>query len=137
MPNVLVDTGPLVALFRPKDRDHGRVVGFLRNSRASLVTTWPVTTEVWHLLGEAGRLKFIDWIAAGGVAVLELGPQAVEPVARLLRKYRDRPMDLVDASLVVLAERLGVNDIVTIDRDDFETYRLSGGRRFRQLLSNE
>ena len=42
---------------------------------------------------------------------------------------------LADASLVVLAERLGVTEILTIDRADFDVYRLSGNRRFVQVLA--
>lgn len=53
----------------------------------------------------------------------------------LLEKYRDRPMDLADASLVVLAERLGITEILTVDRADFDVYRLSGNRRFVQVLA--
>lgn len=52
----------------------------------------------------------------------------------LLQKYRDRPMDLANASLVVLAGRLGVAEILTIDRADFDVYRLAGNRRFVQVL---
>ena len=50
-------------------------------------------------------------------------------------KYRDRPMDLADASLVVLARRLRVADILTIDRADFDVNRLPGNRRFVQVLA--
>lgn len=74
------------------------------------------------------------WVAAGGVAVLELGPDDGSAMLALLEKYHDRPMDLADASLVVVAERIGVNEILTVDRADFDIYRLSGNRRFVQLL---
>ncbi len=66
--------------------------------------------------------------------VLELGPEDGSAMLALLEKYRDRPMDLADASLVVLAGRLGITDILTIDRADFDVYRLSGNRRFVQVL---
>lgn len=100
-----------------------------------LVTTWLVATEAWHLLGAPARLKFMRWVAAGGVAVLELGPEDGLAMLALLEKYRDRPMDLADASLVVLAERLGITEILTVDRADFDVYRLSGNRRFVQVLA--
>jgi hypothetical protein len=50
----------------------------------------------------------------------------------LLEKYRDHPMDMADASLAVLAERLGITEIPTVDRADFDVYRLLGKRRFVQ-----
>jgi len=99
-----------------------------------LLTTWLVVTEAWHLLSAAARLDSIRWIVAGGAAVFDLGPESGANMLALLEKYRDRPMDLADASLVVLAERAGVHEILTIDRADFDVYRLSRGRRFAQVL---
>ncbi len=91
-------------------------------------------TETWHLIGAPARLEFMRWVAAGGVAVLEAGTDAETPMLALLEKYRDRRMDLADASLVLLAERVGVDEILTIDRADFDIYRLPRGRRFIQVL---
>jgi predicted nucleic acid-binding protein len=133
--SIVVDAGPLVALFKRRDRDHARVSRFLRMSQCALLTTWPVMTEAWHLIGEAARLPFMRWAVGGGIAVLELGPDDGSAMLALLEKYRDRPMDLADASLVVLAERLGITEILTIDRADFDVYRLSGNRRFVQVLA--
>jgi len=132
--NIVVDTGPLVALFSKRDRDHGRVAGFLAENPCLLVTTWPVATEAWHLLAEPARLGFMRWIVAGGAAVFDLGVDGGAKVLELLEKYRDRPMDVADASLVVLAERLEISEILTIDRADFDVYRLARGRRFTQVL---
>lgn len=99
-----------------------------------LVTTWLVVTEAWHLLSDPARLAMMRWINSGGAAVFELGADSGKRMLALLEKYRDRPMDVADASLVVLAERTGVNEILTIDRADFDVYRLPGGRRFDQVL---
>jgi hypothetical protein len=133
--NIVADTGPLVALFYRRDRNHVRVREFLRDHPCLLVTTWAVATEVWHLLPRPAGLEFMRWVTAGGVAVLEMGSDDGSSMFALLEKYRDRPMDLADASLVVLADRLGISDILTIDRSDFDVYRLSGNRRFVQVLS--
>ena len=74
------------------------------------------------------------WAVGGGIAVLELGAEEGSALFALLEKYPDRPMDLADASLVVLAERLGINEILTVERSDFDVYQLSGDRRFVQVL---
>jgi len=131
--SIVVDAGPLVALFKRRDRDHLRVARFLQETPCALLTTWPVLTEAWHLIGAPARLKFMRWVIAGGVAVLDIGADGAA-ILSLLEKYRDRPMDLADASLVTLAERTGIEEILTIDRADFDVYRLSGGRRFVQVL---
>jgi predicted nucleic acid-binding protein len=46
-----------------------------------------------------------------------------------METYADHPMDLADASLVVAAEALASRRIFTIDRNDFETYRVRLGHR--------
>ncbi len=99
-----------------------------------LVTTWPVATEAWHLLAPSARLAFVRWLVGGGAAVFDLDDRAGKAMLVLLEKYHDRPMDIADASLVVLAERIGVDEILTVDRADFDVYRLAKGRRFVQVL---
>jgi len=132
--NIVVDTGPIVALFKQRDRHHSRVVKFLRENPCLLVTTCHVVTEAWHLLSGPARLGMMRWIDSGGAAVFEIDADGAKRMLRLLEKYRDRPMDIADASLVVLAERIGVNEILTIDRTDFDVYRLPSGRGFVQVL---
>ena len=134
MRSVLADTGPLVALFARRDRSHARVVGFLRDNPCLLVTTWPVATEAWHLIAPSARLGYVRWLLGGGAAVLELGEEDRRAMLALLERYRDRPMDIADASLVAVAERTGINEILTVDRADFDVYRMSKGRRFAQVL---
>ena len=64
-----------------------------------------------------------------------MGPDDGARMLSLMEKYHDRPMDLADASLVMIAARLGVSEILTIDRADFDIYRLPDDRRFVQVLS--
>jgi hypothetical protein len=48
-----------------------------------------------------------------------------------MSKYADHPMDFADATLVHLAGSKGLSTILTLDYNDFETYRLPGGKKFR------
>ena len=134
MRNILVDTGPIVALLHRDDKHHKRVTSFIKQSGCGLLTTWPVMTEAWHLLPAHGRIALTGWALNGGVAVLDLGEDVLAELDRMLRQYRDRPMDLADASLVLLAQRTGLIEILTIDRADFDVYRLADGRSFQQLM---
>lgn len=131
----LVDAGPLVALFARDDNAHREVVSFFARHRATLLTTWPVLTEAWHLLPfQKARLDLMRWVAGGGIEMHELQDPVAPALMPLLEKYADLPMDLADASLVLLAIDSGVDEVLTLDRKDFSAYRLPGNRRFKLVL---
>lgn len=133
MPRLLIDTGPLVAWLDRGDQDHARVSAFLAGFQGSLLTTWPVLTEVCHLLPTYIVPRFLRW-AALSVELHDVPTVAIADIAVWMEKYHDLPMDLADASLVWLADRVGVVDILTLDKRDFGVYRLSHGRRFHNVL---
>ena len=128
---ILVDTGPLVALFDPKDDQHERCVAFLKDVEEPLETTVPVLTEAFHVLGPAslGSDRLRDFIARGGVSLWYLDDASLTRAFELMEQYADLPMDLADASLVVAAESLHTQKVFSIDRRDFETYRVRRGHR--------
>lgn len=130
----IVDTGPLAAWFRRNDPFHALVDRFFRGFDGGLITTWPVIVEVTHLLRPEGQLQFLAWVRKGGVEAAAIEPPDLEPIERLIAKYRDQPMDFADASLVLLADRTGLSKIVTLDRKQFDVYRFRGRRRFDQVL---
>jgi len=128
---ILVDTGPLIALFDPKDRHHHRCVRTLRGIREIISTTTPVLTEAFHMLGPGspGSDRLCEFIEMNGLAIWFLDRPALIRVFELMELYADHPMDLGDASLVVAAESLATRKVFTIDRNDFETYRVRRGHR--------
>jgi predicted nucleic acid-binding protein len=128
---ILADTGPLVALFDPADSDHQRCASLLAGIEEPLCTTVPVLTEAFHLLdpGSMGSQRLMDFITRHGLHVWFLDDAALVRAFELMVRYADHPMDLADASLVVLAERLKLRKIFTIDRNDFASYRIKQGHR--------
>ena len=136
MLRTIADSGPLIALFEPAERNHARVRSFIENYEGALLTTWPVLTEVGHLLGHSvdRQLAFLQWVERGGVEVTTPGAGAVSLIRQLSEKYRDLPMDIADGSLIVLALESGVRDILTLDRD-FDVYRLPDRSRFNNVLA--
>ncbi|HHW64007.1 MAG TPA: PIN domain-containing protein [Rhodocyclaceae bacterium] len=136
MLRTIADSGPLIALFEPAERNHARVRSFIENYEGALLTTWPVLTEVGHLLGHSldRQLAFLEWVERGGVEVTTPGAGAVSLIRQLSEKYRDLPMDIADGSLIVLALESGVRDILTLDRD-FDVYRLPDRSRFNNVLA--
>lgn len=128
---ILVDAGPLVALFDPADGSHERCVGTLATIEEPMATTVPVLTEAFHLLRPAsvGARRLMDFVVDGGLRVLRLDDSDLERAFELMVRYADAPMDLADASLVVMAEKLDLRTIFTIDRADFAIYRIQRGHR--------
>ena len=132
---ILTDTGPLVALIDQDEDDHLRCVATLTSVRLPLVTTWAVFTEAVYLLGSIG------WRAQDALwqlllrSDLELGGFDAADVRRmhdLMQQYQDTPMDLADASLVVLAEQRRVTRVFTLDAH-FRAYRLYGRQRLQVI----
>lgn len=122
---VSIDAGPLVALFDPSEDFHQSCKDTLTNVRSPLITTWPTLTEAFYLLKGWKRRQneLWDFILSGGVRVDEI-PQVQHPRMRdLMEKYVDKPMDLADASIVVLSEIHRARTIFTLDRNDFSVYR--------------
>jgi hypothetical protein len=128
---ILVDTGPLVALFDPKDGYHDHCVRALRSIRGTLCTTVPVLTEAFHMLGpeSVGSDRLREFVEKNGLSVWFFARPTLTRAFELMELYADHPMDLADASLVVAAESLGSRKVFTVDRKDFETYRVRRGHR--------
>jgi uncharacterized protein len=136
---VVVDSGPLIALFDRDDAWHGRVVEFLRrHSGLRLVTTWAVLNETSALLGsrvgKQAELDFLAWVERGGLTVASQGIATLQGIRALMEKYRDLPFDFADASVAVLAAESGIRQVLTLDRD-FDIYRDAQGKRLKNLLA--
>jgi predicted nucleic acid-binding protein len=131
---LLVDAGPFIALFDRSDQHHAQAKRRLNRLESALATTWPVITEVSHMLSfdVRAQLDFLRWIDLGGVTVYNLNREDLDEMIKLMTKYKDVPMDLADASLVALSNRLNTNRIFTID-SDFKIFK----NRFKSYLVNE
>ena len=132
---VLVDTGPLVAWFDRRDPDHGLCSRFFAAASGPLISTWPVLTEVCHLVPAEVAPRVLEWVQLGGLQLSELPTAALLQLAPWMRQYADLPMDLADASLLWLAYQSGVQAIATLDRRDFGVYRLPGGQALVNVLT--
>ena len=97
-----------------------------------MVSTEAVLTEATHLLGRVhgGRQACVDFFLAGGALLVPPTADSLRRCRQLLEQYADLPMDYADSTLVVLAEELGTNRVLTTDRRDFSVYRVDGQREF-------
>jgi predicted nucleic acid-binding protein len=144
MRNVLVDSGPLAALFNHRDHHHAASKTFFRDlpSGVRCHTTWEVISEVSYFLDFSADAQgdLLDWLheghAAGLMSISAFDTTDLPAISKMMRKYADRPMDLADASLVWLASRIRVTDIATIDRADFAVYRTLNRKVFRNVFTS-
>lgn len=128
---IWIDTGPLVALFDPKDAKHRHCRRILASLKEPLYTTIPVLTETFHMLspGSLGSTRLVDFIEDGGLCTWFLDQSTTERAFLYMQKYADQAMDLADASLVVAAETTRSRKVFTLDRRDFLVYRVRQGHR--------
>ena len=135
---VLIDSGPLLALFNGADHWHARVVAWLQAHPAlALVSTWPVLTEVCALLARRvhnqAALDFLLWVERGAVQVDVPQDGSLAQMRRIAQRFASPPLDLAYASIAEAAERLGIRRIVSIDAD-FDVYRDTRGKPLTNLL---
>jgi predicted nucleic acid-binding protein len=130
---MLVDAGPLVALLDKRDQHHVPCREVFHRIREPLGTVWPAFTEATYLLRGNPEVQDRLWtfIEKGSVKIAPLGLEDAARMRELMHNYRNRPMDLADAALVTVAEREQIHEIFTVDRSDFQVYRIHGRKRFR------
>jgi uncharacterized protein len=136
MKPVLVDTGFIVALLDRSENFHKSCARTVREVEAPLVTCEAVITESCYLLRNLSGASeaVIENIAAGIFQVPFQLSRDIAGVKQVLRKYKDRKIDLADACLIRLADQFGTGEILTLDRD-FAIYRWGRNKPFRVLPS--
>ena len=134
MPEIAVDTGPLVALFDGAERHHAAAVAFLRRSEGPIVTNVAVLTEAAALLDFSDELpaEFLVW-ASKALLIDGKTDSDLPRIAAIMRKYKDLPADFADASLVALCERRNIEKIATLDRA-FGIYRTAKRRALQNIF---
>jgi hypothetical protein len=133
--DVLLDAGPLAAVLDPRDQWHEQSMAAWPWLMRRCVTTEAVVTEAAHLQvrGKGRAWAPLDFLIGAGIPIIPLEPAAHRRAVRLMQQYQDLPMDYGDATLVVLAEALGIGDVFTTDRRGFVAYRGPRGGAFRIL----
>ncbi len=135
---VLVDSGPLLALFNAADHWHQPVRQWLQaHPAARLVSTWPVLTEVCALLArrihDGAALDLLRWVQRGAVEIDRPDDSSVAEVLAISQRFASLPFDLADASVAEAAQRRRIRQVLSIDAD-FDVYRDKAGKPLRNLL---
>ena len=132
LPGALIDTGAILAILDQDDYWHSACTQALVALQIPLLTTEAVLTEAFHLIGSSAHDMQQLWafVLSGALTVKTLGDSDLLELRSLMTKYKDRPMDFADATLVHAANCESLTVVLTIDHDDFETYRLKGNKKF-------
>ncbi len=134
---IVIDSSAILAYMNSQDTHHGVVRTWLEGEQRPLVTTPMVVAEVDHLVSSrGGAAAAAAWRAdlAAGAYIVEWWPAALPAAVRVADRYATMNLGLTDASLVVLAERLAVVDVATLDERHFRAVRpLAGALAFRLL----
>jgi len=138
---IIADTGFWLALLNPKDKYHLMAKKSFEKivfQKEEIITACAVMTETCHLLlqriGNHAQKRFLDSYKKGAFVVFEIQIKHTDRIVYLIDKYSNLPMDLADASLVILAEELGHGRILSTDQRDFNTYRWKQQYPFENLL---
>jgi uncharacterized protein len=130
---ILCDTGVLLCLVDRSQPQHQDYKQAMIRLRKPLITTWACLTEVMYLaLGRGGwkmQKQVAQYLLDDLLTVHEIQSGDYGRLFALMAQYQDRPMDLADATLVLVAEKIGANQILTLD-SDFLFYRIADQESF-------
>jgi predicted nucleic acid-binding protein len=128
---LIIDTGPLVALFDPQDPDFPGCQKIMATLREPLYATEAVLTEAFHILdpNSRGAHGLMQFILEELVTIVGLRKNDIGRSFELMDQYSDCPMDFADATLIVIAENLKIKSVFTLDVNDFSAYKIKRGHR--------
>lgn len=132
MRDVLLDTGPLVAVLDAHDQWHARSAAAFPDLVHRCLTTEAVVAEACHLALRGGGAASapLDFLLAARIPIVGIETGGQRRAASLMGRYSALPMDYADAALVAIAEALEISTVFTLDRKGFAAYRGAGGARF-------
>ena len=134
---IILDTSGLLAAIDASQTSHHATESALRSAQAPRVLSPFVLAELDYLLttrvSSTAAKQLLGEVARGVYQLEAFGADDVADALDVLDRYPDLELGLADASLVVLAERFGTRDVLTLDERHFRALRDGRGRSFRLL----
>ena len=134
---ILIDSSALFAAIDETQLGHAAAAAALDAAEPPLLLSPFVLAELDYFLakriGQEAAIGLLEEIAAGVYQLEKFDRADVAAALQLMRKYGDIDIGLADASVVVLADRYDISDVLTLDERHFRTVRRSNGRPFRLL----
>ena len=134
---IILDTSGLLAALDASQRHHAAAVAALREADPPWVLSPFVLAELDYLLatrvGESAERAMLSEVGRGVYRLESFQSEDIAAAERVIAKYAALEIGLADASIVVLATRYGVRDLLTLDERHFRAIRGPGSRPFRIL----
>jgi uncharacterized protein len=134
---ILLDTSGLLAALDASQRRHAPCRAALEASKGPLLLSPFVLAELDYLLmrhvGASAQAALLEEVVRGVYRLENFLAEDVARAAEVMHRYSDLQIGLADASIVVLAERHGTAEVLTLDMRHFQTLRIGGRKRFRIL----
>lgn len=130
---MIADTSGLLAFFDAADPHHQSVQETIRKLHEPLAVSPFVVAELDYLVasrvGVDAELAVLDELAGGAFDIVAPDVADLHSARAVIARYRDQSLGLADAHQVVMAERLGTRDLLSLDHRHFDVVRpLQGGR---------
>ena len=135
MTRILVDAGPLVALFSKRDSHHEECTETWKSIQRPVYACWPVLTQAAWMLRPYHNAteQMLESAEQGLFSILALNGDDAAAIADIMRRYSKLRPQLADAALVHLADREKIGTVFTLDQRDFRVYRTRSNRPLRLL----
>jgi predicted nucleic acid-binding protein len=134
---ILVDSSGLLAAIDSTQRENDAAAHTLEAAEPPLLLSPFVLAELDYFLadrvGSEAEIALLEEVAAGAYQLEPFDRDDVAKALVVIHKYADLGLGLADASVVVLADRHDVSDVLTLDERHFRTVRRSRGQAFRLL----
>lgn len=133
---ILVDTSGALAAIDPRQAHHAAAARALRQPRRRVLSPFVLAELDYLISSKAGpreALKLLRDVARGAYELAAFGAADIAAATAVLERYADLDLGLADASLVVLAERHGCRDVLTLDERHFRALLGPRGQPFRLL----
>ena len=138
---ILLDTSGLLSALDQSQRRHSQCASVLLEATPPLLLSPFVLAELDYLLmrhiGSRAQSSLLEEIARGAYLLQPFDSTDIKRAKQVMEKYADLEIGLADASIVVLAERYDLPDVLTLDERHFRALRFHTRRRFKLLPADD
>lgn len=134
---ILLDTSGLLSALDESQRYHHECATLLGEASPPLLLSPFVLAELDYLLmrhiGQRAQAALLEEVVRGAYQLELFGAADVARAKEVVEQYADLEIGLADASIVVLAERHAVTEVLTLDQRHFRAMRIERRKRFKVL----